>query len=593
MRRRLLIVALAAACLLAAPSLAQSQTRALWPGVLYETGVQFTSHGPVALNILRGPRPGGATTLQPVISNDTLLDRETLTSITKRLSSTATAAAGVNGDFFNRATGRPTGVVVRDGQLVAPPLGDRSSMGVLTDGTLQVRRASFFGTWRGSGQSRTLNTFNEAPKRDSIALFTDAYGAATPPIGGSVAAVFFPFPATVPNVDLEAVVLETRSGATAVPIPSGGAVLLARGTAASALRAEAPVGQLVWTRLILQPDWDGLVAAIGGGPEIVRDGAPIFRANEAFTSVQLGRRRARSAVAQLRDGSTLLVAVDGSQPGYSVGLTNFELAQTLVRLGAVTGMALDSGGSTTMAFDGTLLNKPSSGGERAISTALLFLYTGVYVAAAPATVTPNGDGVDDDPGLAVRISRPSTVTVTLTAPDGRVAFTETADRQPGSYPVAFSPAGTTEAGTASVQAPSSGSRVSGRWKLRAEATDDLGAATRMTQVFKVNATLVALSADPPKAFVPPGGREIHIAWRLARRARVVVTIVDRDGVVVRTLATRRYAAGERSVTWDGLGPKQAMLRGGMYRARVVARNVLGETELVLKIPLQNIAKRPS
>ena len=79
------------------------------------------------------------------------------------------------------------------------------------------------------------------------------------------------------------------------------------------------------------------------------------------------------------------MAVDGRQPGRSVGLTNFELAQTLVRLGAVTAMAMDSGGSTTMAFDGKMLNTPSDGSERRISTALVFAYRGVYLSETPAT----------------------------------------------------------------------------------------------------------------------------------------------------------------------------------------------------------------
>ena len=44
-----------------------------------------------------------------------------------------------------------------------------------------------------------------------------------------------------------------------------------------------------------------------------------------------------------------MVVVDGRRPGYSVGMTNFELAQALVRLGAVTrlgpgrGWILDDG----------------------------------------------------------------------------------------------------------------------------------------------------------------------------------------------------------------------------------------------------------
>ena len=46
------------------------------------------------------------------------------------------------------------------------------------------------------------------------------------------------------------------------------------------------------------------------------------------------------------------MAVDGDQPGYSVGLTSFELAQTMAGLGAVTAAAVESGPDVTLAFDG-------------------------------------------------------------------------------------------------------------------------------------------------------------------------------------------------------------------------------------------------
>src|SRR5207237_6225754 len=98
---------------------------------------------------------------------------------------------------------------------------------------------------------------------------------------------------------------------------------------------------------------------------IVRDGKPVFRANEDFSALQLSPRSPRTAVGQRADGRILLVAVDGRQPGYSVGMTNFELALAMMQLGCVTASALDSGDSTTMAFDGQLLNRPSGpAGER-------------------------------------------------------------------------------------------------------------------------------------------------------------------------------------------------------------------------------------
>ena len=135
--------------------------------------------------------------------------------------------------------------------------------------------------------------------------------------------ILFPFPAATPEVDLVAPVVEARTDGGAVAIPAGGAVLVARGTAAQALRSEGVAGGTMTVNLGLVPSWPDMVGAIGGGPQIVRNAAPIFRAGEVFTTKQLGPRAPRSAVGQLRDGRILLVAVDGRQPGYSVGLTNW------------------------------------------------------------------------------------------------------------------------------------------------------------------------------------------------------------------------------------------------------------------------------
>ena len=142
-------------------------------------------------------------------------------------------------------------------------------------------------------------------------------------------------------------------------------MLAARGTAAQRLEEEVDIGTTLALRIIFRPEWTGIADAVGGGPVLVRNGGPVFRAQEAFTSSQLAPRNPRTGVGQLADGRILMVVTDGRRPGYSVGMTNFELAQTLVRLGAVTASAFDGGGSTTLAFDGTLLNRPSDpGGER-------------------------------------------------------------------------------------------------------------------------------------------------------------------------------------------------------------------------------------
>ena len=271
---------------------------------------------------------------------------------------------------------------MREGQVASPPSDARSSAGVTTDGTLDVRRISFVGTWQGAGARRTLTTFNRPLSRQRDRALHRRRGA-RPPLRcrGATAAILFPFPAAIPNADLAAPVVEVRTGGAPVPIPLGGAVLVATGSAAAALAAEAP-GRAA--RDVAPPLQAGLARCRLRDRRRPSDRSqrrcrlPCRRARSRRASSGRGRRAAR--IGQLADGRIILVAVDGRQPGYSVGMTNFELAQTLVRLGAVTGMALDSGGSTTMAFDGTLLNRPSQP-ERPISTALLFQYTGVFVAA--------------------------------------------------------------------------------------------------------------------------------------------------------------------------------------------------------------------
>lgn len=580
MGRRLLLTTFAA-LLLAAPAAAQS--RALWPGVTYDTAVQFTSNGPVALNVLIGPRPGGTTTLEPVLSNETLAGTETLTAIQRRVAGSATTA-GVNGDYFSFATGAPSGVLMREGQVASPPFGERSSAGITTDGTLDIRRISFFGTWQGAGAKRTLNAFNEAPPANGTALYTQSWGPTTPNLPGATALILFPFPAPVPNADLGAPVVEIRTGGAPAPIPLGGAVLVGVGAAASVLATEGPVGQQITSRLIFKPEWPGVVSAIGGGPQIVRNGAAVFRAGETFTPIQLGARAPRTGLGQLADGRIILVAIDGRQPEYSVGMTNFELAQAMVRLGAVTAMALDGGGSTTMAFNGALLNRPS-GSERAISTALLFEYTGVFVQPTVAVVSPDGDGVADRQSLRYKLVRPSTTTVTLTAPDGTIAFAETRERPPGSFAIPFPPGVPPPVALGSAgDAPP----VNGRWQLQVAAVDDVGQPSVMNESFTVNTTVGFLGTAPRKLFLPPGGRDVAIAWKQSRPARVVVTVETPAGEVVRTLARRTYPVGSPALVWNGLDRTKKAVKGGTYVVRVTAKNALGATELSRPLRVQRI-----
>jgi Phosphodiester glycosidase len=546
------------------------------PGVTYEKAVQFTPHGPVAIHVVRGPRPTGLYALKPALSNETIVGTERVTSMQKRLSAGATMV-GVNGDMF-APSGRPSGVLVRDGVVESPPYGDRSSIGITPDGGLDVRRVEFFGTWRGLGQRRALTDMNQAPGGNAVSLFTPAYGAVTPALPGAVEAVIAPLPPAAPNTDLFAPVIHVATGG-GTAIPRDGAVLVARGTAAQRLSEEAPIGTSIALRIILRPEWTGVQQAVGGGPIIVREGAPVFRSLEAFTSSQLGPRHPRTGVGQLSDGRVLMVVVDGRRAGYSVGMTNFELAQTLVRLGAGTGSALDAGGSSTLAFDGRLLNRPSDpGGERPVSTSLQLMYYGVYAPVVEPVISPNGDGyAERQRELSYKIVRKSNVTATLFAPNGQAAYNETLAREPGTYPIPFPAA---PADPTVQPAPP----AEGRWRLEIGATDDLGRPSTTAQSFTVNNTLGFARLSRRNLTVRAGGKQSIVAGvTLTRPARVVATVETASGVQVSTIAVRRLPAGRYSTSWRGTTRGgRFLVYGGMYVVRFRAANELGTVDVVSK-----------
>jgi hypothetical protein len=537
------------------------------PGVSYERQVQFTLHGPVVYHILRAPRPGGLYSLRPLLSNDSLLGRETVTSMQKRAMSSANVA-GVNGDLFTFDEGLPSGMLMQSGVLEAPPHPKRSTLGITDDGSLIIDRVTMLGTWQGSGPRRALNGLNQRPGAQGISLFTPVWGDSTPTASGTVEVVLEPMPPAAPFTDLTGTVIDIKTGG-GTPIPRDGAVLVARGGAANRLAEEAVLGGSAIVRLVLRPQWGAVVDAIGGGPLIVRDGQPVFAALEDFSPSQINPRNPRTAVGQLADGRIVMVAVDGRRSGYSVGVSTFELAQELVRLGAVTGTALDSGGSTTMAFNGKLLNRPSDpGGERAVSDSLDIFYYGVVVPQAPKPVlSPNGDGVAETQTLTYRIVRPSTVTASLVGPDGIPRQTETGQRGPGTYRTVWS--GRTPDGVAEPE---------GRWRWVVNALDDQGQRSKVERRFYLNRTLGYLRVRPTRVVVHRRGGKLRVGFRLAHPAVVTVTIRNARGGRVKTIR-RRLDRGRRTIRWDGRYGNGVRAFTGSYTASVQAANSIGLTQL--------------
>jgi hypothetical protein len=563
-RRFAVILAALAGLLGGLGSAAYGASVDLVPRVKYQRAVETVRGQHVVVHVVTAPRPGGLYRLMPVLSSGTVLGRETVTSMQRALAKTATVV-GVNGDYSSFVDGHPSGMLMTGGDLRARPFAARASLAIGSDGTLRAARVGFFGTWAIGDSPRTrLDQLNRALGKGEIGLFTRAWGPATPAGGATFDVLIENIDAALPNVDLSATVVSAADGG-GTPIPPTGAVLQAKGSARAALRALAQPGAPAVVKLVLKPWWDDVTEAIGGGPTIVQDGRLTLPTTEGFTSSQLLARAPRTAVGQLPDGRIILVAVDGRQRS-SAGMTMRDLGLELARRGAVTAMALDGGGSTTLAFEGSVLNAPSEGRERPIGDALMLLYYGVY-ARAPRfpVVSPNGDGVADLQQLSWKIVRNSTVSARLVGPGGKVAWASAGDVEPGTY---------------SVPAAELAQLAEGRWQLTVESTDDQGMSSEADRAFSVDNTLGDLSLSAARLDLRPKRHaSLSIRFRLAHAAQLRITVAHAGGAPLRTVYADHRAPGTPTVTWDGRDAHGKLAAAGRYVVRVEATNSLGKVAL--------------
>ena len=238
----------------------------------------------------------------------------------------------------------------------------------------------------------------------------------------------------------------------------------------------------------------------------------MFATGENFDETDLTTRQPRAAVGQLADGHVILVAVEGGRPGYSVGMTTYELAKTMASLGAVTAAGLQYGRFVEAAFDGQPLTRPSQGSNQVpVKEALLVQYAGVY-APAPVPALLGKDNAAAGVQLAYRLTRPSTVTATVVGPDGVSHPLDSGARQPGAYHFTFT-----------------GLTAEGTWHWTVQATDDQNRTSTADQTFVFDETLTGLAvprsataepASTPRSRFPARPRSSSRSRpRTARRSR--------------------------------------------------------------------------
>ena len=113
---------------------------------------------------------------------------------------------------------------------------------------------------------------------------------------------------------------------------------------------------------------DGVVNLLAFGPALVENGEIAVGKNQEVGQAMASNPR--TAIGIIDENHYIIVVSDG-RTSESKGLSLYQLAEVMKSYGAKTAYNLDGGGSSTLYFNGQVINKPTTGGnkisERAVS----------------------------------------------------------------------------------------------------------------------------------------------------------------------------------------------------------------------------------
>ncbi|PPA69687.1 phosphodiester glycosidase family protein [Jeotgalibacillus proteolyticus] len=354
--------------------------------------------GPLEINILELDPTVFKGEIKSMLAHDSITGREKLTAMSARTD----AIAGINGGYFvveeeDGVPGTPAGLTILNGEIVSEAAGERTSLH-FRESTVEIAAArTNIKLENQHGESKIVHGINRSPglirncggwhddnltepkhdvtctAEDELILFNRVFGDSTPE-GNGVEAI----------LDEEGIVTDvyqTRGN----PIPDKGRVVSAIGEEAKWLKSHAKVGSAFFIHSAvftndLEMDRGEDMFTINGAPELLKNGVITvpahkegFRWSSEFYYYFALHRHPRTIVGIKENGNLLFVTVDGRNPERSIGLNFVESAQLLQALGAVDGINLDGGGSTSLVIDQQLVNSPSDeSGERPIGDALIF-----------------------------------------------------------------------------------------------------------------------------------------------------------------------------------------------------------------------------
>ena len=326
------------------------------------------------------------------LANTQLLGRETISSMARRLAQQdIPLLAGVNGSFGLRGDRIGRGGVIfnlhiQDWELVSiaprrdwwgfppPSPWGETSFGVTTDGEFLLDAVELNGIIHINGESLEVDCINQIRETGCAAvLYTPRFGEQTLARRSyEVVLKGLELPLTGKYRSHFKIDAVNRRGNS--PIPSNGVVLALDYQLAVEWDATFRAGGTGTLEIALSPTkWQRVPNGIGGNLRLLRNGkiepelAEFHQSGgrSSYRHRNAARLNPRSALG-FNDDKLFLIAVDGRQYGYSIGMTLYEMAGFLRDLGAKHAINFDGGGSSALWGLDEIVNSPSRGYERSV-----------------------------------------------------------------------------------------------------------------------------------------------------------------------------------------------------------------------------------
>ena len=318
--------------------------------------------------------PAALSTLDTVLASNMLPGKER----TSHMAARSGAIVAINGDYA-RSSGRPVHLFASDGDLIQTALSYGRNFAMARDESsahFGRPKQRVYATELDGLVEHVIGRVNVGPPRyGEIVMYTpESHGLLKLPEDVCAARLY---PVRRATMNAEGVP-EARYQIDAVRCSktslrrNGGTLLLARRSGNRADEFAFPYlypGDQIdigWT-----VDWPNVADSIGGNPLILNDG--VIPYDELRGSQPFLGRNPRTGVGVAADGTVILMVVDGRWRRRSIGADLVKLARLFKKFGAVWALNLDGGGSSTMVINGNVVNHPSDGSERYVSSALVLL----------------------------------------------------------------------------------------------------------------------------------------------------------------------------------------------------------------------------